>query len=46
MLNGEGGLIQIAEGKTKARKRLLPTVPEVYQALKARHQGQGRPSEG
>ena len=46
VLNGSGGLIQIAEGKTKAARRFLPMVPEVYAALKARHKDQGSPATG
>lgn len=46
LLNGQGGLIQITEGKTKAARRMLPMVPAVYQALKSRHEGQGSPSDG
>jgi integrase len=46
LLNGHGGIIQIAEGKTKSRKRLLPMVPAVYQVLKTRHETQGCPREG
>lgn len=46
LLNGNGGLIQIAEGKTKAARRFLPMVPEVYAALKARHTDQKSPSTG
>jgi integrase len=46
LLNGQGGLIQIAQGKSKAARRLLPMVPAVYQALKARHEAQGLPREG
>jgi integrase len=37
---------QIARGKSKAARRPLPMVPEVYQALKARYEAQGRPAEG
>jgi integrase len=43
------GLIQIADGKTKARRRLLPMMPqiqEVYRVLKARWEDAGRPAEG
>jgi integrase len=43
------GLIQIAKGKTKARRRLLPMMPqieEVYLVLKARWEAAGRLSEG
>jgi len=46
LLNGSGGLIQITQGKTRAARRILPMVPEVYQALKARHESQACPSEG
>jgi integrase len=45
-LNGHGGLIQITEGKTRAARRMLPMVPAVYQALKARHNSQGEPESG
>jgi integrase len=46
LLNGQGGIIQIAEGKTKARRRLLPMVPAGYRVLKARQDNQGYPREG
>lgn len=46
LLNGHGGLIQIARGKSKAARRLLPMLPAVCQALKARHEAQGRATEG
>jgi integrase len=46
LLNGHGGLIQVARGKSKAARRVLPMVPEVYRALKARHDAQGCPTEG
>ena len=46
LFNGQGGLLHIIKGKTKARRRLLPMVPVVYQALKARWEAQGCPSEG
>jgi integrase len=45
-LNGTGGLIQVTEGKTKAARRMLPMVPAVYQALKARREAAGTPEEG
>lgn len=45
-MNGQGGLIQIAQGKTKAERRLLPMVPAVYEALKARREAQSSPREG
>ncbi len=46
LLNGHGGLIRVVEGKSKAARRILPMVPEVYRALKSRHEAQGNPSEG
>jgi len=46
LLNGHGGLMQITDGKTKFRKRVLPMVPEVYAVLKDRWEAAGRPSEG
>jgi integrase len=46
LLNGSGGLLQITQGKSRAAKRMLPLVPAVFNALKARHNGQGSPSEG
>jgi len=33
-LNGNGGLIQVTDGKTKAARRMLPMVPAVYAVLK------------
>jgi integrase len=45
-LNGNGGFIQITEGKTKAARRMLPMVPAVYEGLKARWEEAGRPEEG
>jgi integrase len=45
-LNGNGGLIQIAEGKSRAARRMLPMVPVVYEALKARWTAQGNPEKG
>lgn len=46
LLNGSGGFIQVAEGKSRAARRLLPMVPAVYAALKARWESQGQPQEG
>lgn len=46
LLNGSGGLIQVSEGKSKAARRLLPMIPEVYAMLKQRHGEQGNPLEG
>lgn len=45
-LNGTGGLMQVTEGKTKAARRMLPMVPAVYAALKARREAAGNPEEG
>jgi integrase len=45
-LNGSGGWIQILLGKSRAAKRLLPMVPRVYSALKARHLEHGNPEKG
>ncbi len=44
-MNGQDGLVQIAEGKTGAARRLLPMVPALYQGLEARHEAQGFPRE-
>ncbi len=46
LLNGNSGLIQIAQGKTKAARRLLPMVPEVYRTLTERWEAQGKPAQG
>jgi integrase len=45
-LNGTGGLIQVTAGKTKAARRMLPMVPAVYAALKARWEEMDKPEEG
>jgi integrase len=45
-LNGTGGLIQVTVGKTKAARRMLPMVPAVYAALKAKWEAAGKPEEG
>jgi integrase len=46
LLNGPGGLIQVAEGKTKAARRILPMVPEVHAAWQSRWERQGKPADG
>ena len=46
LLNGSRGLIQVSEGKSKAARRMLPTIPDLFRVLKARHEKQGRPTEG
>jgi integrase len=45
-LNGSCGLLQIAAGKSKAARRMLPMVPAVYSALKALWNAQGSPQNG
>lgn len=45
-LNGTAGLIQVTAGKTKAARRMLPMIPAVYEALKARREAAGNPEEG
>ena len=53
--DGDGGMIQIIKGKTKARRRLLPMTEKVYRALSERHEaaqkeletkGESRPVDG
>jgi len=46
LLNGHGGLIQIITGKSRAARRLLPMVPEVYSMFKGRQKAQRQPLEG
>ena len=46
LLNGTGGFIQIAQGKSRAARRLLPMVPVVYAALQARWKTLGQSQEG
>jgi integrase len=46
LLNGSGGLIQVCEGKSRAARRLLPMIPDVYRMLKDRHEAQGKPVQG
>jgi len=46
LLSGSSGLIQVSEGNSKAARRLLPMIPEVYRVLKARYESQGGPAEG
>jgi integrase len=45
-LNGSGGLVQVTDGKTKAARRMLPILPAVYDALKARYAEAGKPETG
>lgn len=46
LLNGRGGLIRIADGKSKAARRVLPMTPNVYAALHTRYEAAGRPTDG
>ena len=46
LLGEEGGLIQIAEGKSRAARRILPMIPDVLAVMMARHNAQGCPAEG
>jgi integrase len=46
LLNGTGGLVQVTEGKTKAARRVLPMVPEVYAVLESRWIAQEKPADG
>jgi len=45
-LNGQSGAIRILKGKSKAARRGLRLVPRVYEAIKARYEAQGGPTEG
>ena len=44
-LNGERGLIQIIEGKTRAARRMLPMVPAVREVFQRRFEEQNHPAE-
>jgi integrase len=46
LLNGRDGMLQITDGKSRAARRMLPLVPAVYNALKARQTTQGSPTTG
>ena len=46
LLSGSGGLIQVSEGKSRAARRILPIIPDVYRMLKARHEAQDKPTIG
>jgi integrase/recombinase XerD len=45
-LNGASGMLQVAEGKSRAARRMLPMIPAVYHALKVRWNAQGNPLSG
>ena len=46
LLSGNRKLLQVSEGKSKAARRILPLVPEVYAVLERRRNEQGQPAEG
>ena len=46
LLNDSGGLIRVSEGKSRAARRLLPMIPDVYRMLTSRHEAQGKPAQG
>jgi len=46
LLNGDGGLIQISQGKTKAARRVLPMVPAVFSVLESRWVAANKPTDG
>jgi integrase len=46
VLNAGSGFIQIAEGKSKAARRILPMTPRVYGLLTERYEAAGNPSDG
>jgi integrase len=46
LLNHNGGLIRIADGKSKAARRVLPMTPHVYALLRARYDAAGQPTDG
>jgi integrase len=46
LLNGSSGLIQVSDGKSRAARRLLPMIPEVYVTLTTRWESQGKPPKG
>jgi len=46
LLNGRDGMLQITDGKSRAARRMLPLVPAVYNALKARQDALGSSTTG
>ena len=46
LLNAERPLLQVAEGKSKAARRILPMLPIVHAVLLGRWAAQGKPEEG
>jgi integrase len=46
LLNKDGGLVQVTDGKSRAARRMLPLVPAVFSLLKVRQKAQGSRAEG
>src|SRR5262249_43880305 len=47
LLNEDGaGLVQVTQGKSKAARRVLPMLPQVFNALNSRCKAQGEPANG
>ena len=46
LLNADRPLLQVAEGKSKAARRILPMLPIVHSVLLQRWEAQGNPEEG
>ncbi len=46
LLNGSGGLSRIAQGKSKAARRILPMTPRVFETLRDRYEAQCQPTDG
>jgi integrase len=46
LLDSEGGMVQITDGKSRAARRILPLMPDALHALRSRHEAQGCPAEG
>lgn len=46
LLNGNSGLIQIVEGKSRAARRVLPLLPEAHRCLLERWTAQKKPEVG
>jgi integrase len=46
LLNGQGGLLQVANGKSKAARRVLPLIPAVHAVLLSHKKEQGQPERG
>ena len=46
LLNQHGGLIRIADGKSKAARRVLPMTPNVFAVLTKRFMAAGQPIDG